>query len=385
MAPGERQPRFRCYPAGVSNREPNGKPGDCRLDLSDTEAVVLCLSCGGRYVRELPRCTTCGAAHLVPRARLAAAVRRSAPNAPPHELERLCLVQVLAVEEPEALDAIRRGMTAAGFPHVVVSAEGALLESGPAAGSAVLFAAEDDEPSIRERLATWLPDGAEDVEREPGAPVALETLVDAEPLAVSHSEFEANLIRGELDRAGIAFACVPGGRGLQFFVASADVARANELLDLLEGKTPEGQPIAEEELERLALAESSIDDGEAEPDEDRARSEVAPRVPPEPQTFRGGGRASGRSANRALRPRGPAGRDRRDGAGLRGARHRGARFGRLVDRRLDRRGFRRAPPHAGRGEPRARLTGRTTSSSNEPRPPARKSRDRAASGGSGSL
>ncbi len=262
---------------------------------------------------------------------------------------------MLAVENPETLDAIRRGMTAAGFPHVVVSNEGALLESGPAAGGAVLFAAEDDEPAIRERLAAWLPTEGEDIEREPGAPVALEALSGAEPLAVSHGELEANLIRGELDRAGIAFACVPGGRGLQFFVSSSDLDRANGLLDLLEGKAPEGQPIAEEELERLALADGPNDEAEVAKKK-RAQSR---RPPPTARTRdvprRERASAAERTASRRHRP---AGRARRRGAGLRGTRHRGTRFGRLVDRRLDRRGFRRAGPRTGRGEPRARVTGR---------------------------
>jgi len=257
--------RFRWYPAAVPILDGNGTPDDCRLDLSDTEAAVLCLSCGSRYAREVTSCSTCGGTHLVPRERLAAAVRRIAPGRSPRDLDRLRLVRVLVVQDPDSLDAIRRGMTEAGFPYLAVSDDGTLLEAGPAGGSVAFFASEDDEPAIRDQVTTWLPAEAGDVEAEPDPPVALPALTDPQPLAVSHGEFEAHLIRAELKEAGIAFACTPGPRGLHFFVPSADLERANELLDGLEGRGPEEQRILEKDLEHLALGGGSSDEAGAEP------------------------------------------------------------------------------------------------------------------------
>jgi hypothetical protein len=248
----------------VPIRDEKGTPDDCRLDLSDTQAAVLCLSCGGRYAREVTLCVTCGGSHLVPRERLAAAVRRTAPGLSPRELDRLRLVRVFVAQDPDSLDAIRRGLTEAGFPYVAVSDDGTLVETGPAGGSVAFFASEDDEPAIRDLVTTWLPAEAGDIEAEPDPPVALPALTDPQPLAVSHGEFEAHLIRAELTGAGIAFACTPGPRGLHFFVPSADLERANELLDGLEGRGPEEQRILEEDLEHLALSGGSRDEAEAE-------------------------------------------------------------------------------------------------------------------------
>lgn len=209
------RPRFRCYPTSVSTPKPEGIPDDVVLDLSDTEAVVLCLSCGGRYARAVKLCATCGGAHLVARERLAAAVRRTAPGRPPFELDRLRLVRVFVAEDPDALDAIRRGMTEAGYPHVAVSRDGTLVEAGPAGGGVAFFAPEEDEPAIREQVGAWLP-------------------------------FDAGEIEGEPD-------------------PSADLERANEPLEGLEGIEPEAQRILEEDLEHLALAGSSSVEAEAEP------------------------------------------------------------------------------------------------------------------------
>lgn len=230
---------------------------------------MLCLSCGSRYAREVTVCATCGGAHLVARERLAAAVQRTAPGRPRHEIDRLRLVRVFVVEDPDSLGAIRRGLTEAGYPYLAVSRDGALAEAGPAGVGVTFFAPEDDEPAIREQVTTWLPDDAGEIEEEPDPSVALPALTDPQPLAVAHDEFEAHLIRAELKAAGIALACTPGTRGLQFFVPSADLERANELLDTLEGNGPEEKRILEEDLERLALAEGS-----------REEAEVGPALPP---------------------------------------------------------------------------------------------------------
>ncbi len=249
----------------MSIDETGGRSDEVRLDLSDTEAVVLCLSCGGRYARELPRCATCGGTCLVARGLLARALRRTAPGLSQRELDRLCLVRLFVVEEPELLEAIRRGMTRAGFPHVVVSGDGSLLENGPIEGSATLFAGEDDEPAIREAAASWLPAGAEDEPGEPPPPLTLSALRDPQPIAVAHGEFETSLIRGELEREGIRYASAPDRRGLRFFVEPEDLDRANELLDRLDGSAPPDQVIPGEELERDALADGSIDGVEDRP------------------------------------------------------------------------------------------------------------------------
>ncbi len=246
-------PRQRCYAAGVPPDPLDAAHDECRLDLSDTEAALLCLSCGGRYAREVGSCVTCGGTALASRSRLLAALRESAPDLPERELERLRMVRVFDLDDAATVDTMRRGLRAAGTPHLTVTRQGDLLGPGPTSGGAALFVSEDDEPGLRERAISWLPAGADALDEETDPDVPLSALTEPLLLAVTHAPLETQWVRDELAHAGIAFASAPGASGQEFFVGAADLERANEVLDGLESYIAAQAPPAEEELERMAL------------------------------------------------------------------------------------------------------------------------------------
>lgn len=287
-----RRPRQRCYAAGVPPDPLDAAPDECRLDLSDTEAVLLCLSCGGRYAREVGSCVTCGRTALAPRARLLAALRESSPDLPERELERLRMVRVFDLDDTATIDTMRRGLRAAGTPHLAVSRQGDLLGLGPASGGAALFVSEDDEPGLRERAISWLPAGVNPLDEEIDPEEPLSALTEPLQLAVTHAPLETQWVRDELEHAGIAFASAPGASGQEFFVGAADLERANEVLDGLESYIAAQAPLAEEELERLALEAQPR--AVAEAAQERATPRGPGGAPSDPRTAGSGFARTGR-------------------------------------------------------------------------------------------
>jgi hypothetical protein len=267
-------------------------PEKCRLDLSDTEAALLCLSCGGRYAREVGSCVTCGGTTLASRARLLAAVRESAPDFPEQALARLRMVRVFDLDDTAAIDAMRRSLCAAGTPHLAVTRQGDLLGPGPTSGRAALFVSEDDEPGLRERAISWLPAGVDALEEEADPDVPLSALTEPMLLAVTHAPLETQWVRDELAHAGIAFASAPGASGQEFFVGAADLERANEVLDGLESYIAAQAPPAEEELERMALEAQPRAFAEAA--QERATPRALGGAPNDPQSAGSGVARTGR-------------------------------------------------------------------------------------------
>ena len=267
-------------------------PEECRLDLSDTEAALLCLSCGGRYAREVGSCVTCGSTTLASRSRLLAAVRESAPDFPERTLARLRMVRVFDLDDTTAIDAMRRGLRAAGTPHLAVTRQGDLLGPGPTSVGAALFVSEDDEPGLRERAISWLPAGADPLDEVAGPELPRSALTEPRLLAVTYAPLETQWVRDELERTGIAFASAPGASGQEFFVGAADLERANEALDGLESFIAAQAPLAEEDLERMALEAGPRAVADAAPE--RAAPRGLDGAPNDPQSAGSGVARTGR-------------------------------------------------------------------------------------------
>jgi hypothetical protein len=203
------------------------------LDLSDAGAAFLCPFCGGRFVRQVRSCSTCGNHELISRSQLLSLLEKAGWSGQDEmQIEKLMPLSMVSLED---MSTVHSHLVQSEIPFLLLDSCRAPLKPEKVASAVSLYVLESRYGSIQDQIEDWLVEDDQPSWPEGAEPEQLVQLYTAE------SEVQAPYIGAILGEASIPFLAkrTTSQMGIRygalgtttFFVEDLDQERALEILN----------------------------------------------------------------------------------------------------------------------------------------------------------